>query len=142
MIQLSLFENSMDNQTIRALISLAILIPCDLLYLKLSENSLKRFFDNKFAYLNIWITIAIVFAVSLLSSKEELTYEEKMKNYTLYGFLIGLLIYVPLYNWIISCGSITGFTGMKSLFNTIFGVLLCGVTCLIVFLYQYKEDTT
>lgn len=135
MVQLDLFENSAKNQTLRTLLSLAIIVPCDLIYLKLSEKSLKRFLDNKFAYFNVWITLAVVFGVSLLSSnKANEVNEDAIKNYVYYGLLIGLLIYVPLYNWIVSCGAIAKFTNLLSLANTTFGVILSSITCLIVFL--------
>lgn len=141
MVQLSLFENSIKSQTIRTLLSLAIIVPSDLIYLRLSEKSINRFINNKFAYFNVWITLAIVFGVSILSSKTYDTNEvnnDTIKNYAQYGLLIGLLVYVPLYNWIISCGAITGFSQLTSLANTAFGVVLSALTCLIVFLISEK----
>jgi hypothetical protein len=143
MVQLSLFENSIQNQALRVLLSLAIIIPSDLLYLKCTEFKLERFFNNKFAYLNVWITLAIVFGVSLLSSNAHATNEvneDTIKNYACYGLLIGLLVYVPLYNWIISCGAITGFKQLTSLGNTAFGVVLSSLTCLFVFLISEKTN--
>jgi uncharacterized membrane protein len=141
MVQLSLFENSIKDQTWRTLLSLAIIIPCDLVYLKLSESNLNRFFNNKMAYFNVWITLAIVFGVSLLTSKDysfQEVNDDTIKNYACYGLLIGLLVYVPLYNWIISCGAITNFTQLTSLANIAFGVILSAITCLIVFLVSQK----
>jgi uncharacterized membrane protein len=143
MIQLSLFENSIQNQALRVLLSLAIIIPLDLLYLGCTEFSLKRFTGNKLAYINVWVTLAIVFGVSLLSTnayKANEVNDDTIKNYACYGLLIGLLVYVPLYNWIISCGAITGFTQLTSLGNTAFGIILSSITCLSVFLISEKTD--
>jgi len=143
MVQLSLFENSIKNQTVRTLLSLVIIVPCDLIYLGLSEKNISRFTKNKLAYVNVWITLAVVFGVSLLSSKIYKTDEvnnDTIKNYAQYGLLIGLLVYVPLYNWIISCGGITGFSQLTSLANTAFGVVLSALTCLIVFLVSANHD--
>ncbi len=136
MVLLSLFENNTKNQALRTLLGLSIIIPCDIIWLWISERSFKRLQDHGFAYFNVWITIAIVFAVSILSSnlyKIDEINEDNQKNYVYYGLLIGLLIYVPLYNWIISCGSITKFTHLLSLSNTTFGVILSAFTCWIVF---------
>jgi hypothetical protein len=136
MVQLELFENSIKNQALRTLISLAIIVICDITWLFISERSFKRLRDHAFAYFNVWITLAIVFAVSLLSTnkyKVDEINEDTQKNYVYYGLLIGLLVYVPLYNWIISCGSITKFTHLLSLSNTTFGVLLSALTCWSVF---------
>jgi uncharacterized membrane protein len=143
MVQLGLFENSIKNQALKTLLALVIFVPSDLIYLKLSEKSLKRFWDNKFAYFNVWITIAIVFGVSILSTnsfKVDEVNNDTIKNYVQYGLLIGLLIYVPLYNWIISCGAITNFSNLLSLANTTFGVILSAITCLIVFLISVNTN--
>ena len=75
------------------------------------------------AYINVWITLAIVFGVSLLSTqkyKADEVNDDTIKNYACYGLLIGLLVYVPLYNWIISCGALTDFSHLASLANTDF----------------------
>jgi len=141
MVKLELYENSIKNQALRTITALAIIVPCDVLYLVLSENSLNRLREHFFAYFNVWITLAIVFGVSLLSTEQYKIDEvnnDTIKNYVLYGLLIGLLIYVPLYNWIISCGAITKFTHLLSLANTTFGIVLSAVTCLFVFLISEK----
>jgi len=143
MVNLSLFENTPKNQALRTLLALAIIIPCDILYLKLSENNLDRLWKHGFAYFNVWITLAIVFGVSLLSSnayKVDEVNNDTIKNYAYYGLLIGLLVYVPLYNWIISCGAITKFTHLLSLSNTAFGIILSSITCLILFLISAKTE--
>ena len=143
MVQLSLFENNPKNQALRTLLALVIIIPCDILYLKLSEKSLDRLWKHKLAYFNVWITLAVVFGVSLLSSnkyKIDDVNDDTIKNYAYYGLLIGLLVYVPLYNWIISCGGVTKFTNLLSLANTAFGVILSSITCLILFLISAKTN--
>lgn len=143
MVRLDLYENSIKNQALRTLIGLAIIIPSDIIYLYFSEKSLDRLRNHFFAYFNVWITLAIVFGVSLLSTdsyKINDVNKETIKNYVLYGLLIGLLIYVPLYNWIISCGAITKFTKLLSLANTTFGILLSSFTCLMIFLISEKTD--
>jgi len=136
MVQLSLFENNIKNQALRTLLALTIIVICDITWLWISERNLNRLINHSFAYINVWITLAIVFAVSLLSSNEykvDEVNEDTQKNYVYYGLLIGLLVYVPLYNWIISCGRITEFTHLLSLSNTTFGVLLSALTCWAVF---------
>jgi uncharacterized membrane protein len=141
MVLLSLFDNSIKNQALRTMIALAIIIPCDITYLYFSERSFDRLRFHFFAYFNVWITLAIVFGVSLLSSSEYKTDEvnnDTIKNYVYYGLLIGLLVYVPLYNWIISCGGITKFTHLLSLANTTFGIILSAFTCMLVFLISEK----
>ena len=88
MVLLSLFENTAKNQTLRTLLALAIIIPCDILYLKLSEKSLDRLWKHGFAYFNVWITLAIVFGVSLLSTnsyKVDEVNDDTIKNYAYYG---------------------------------------------------------
>lgn len=141
MVQLSLFENSVKSQTLRTLISLAIIIPMNLFYIKISESNLSRFMNNKLAFFNVWITLSIVFGVSLLSKTDTNTIidstDYQMKNYTYYGILIGLLIYVPLYNWLISSKVYKPISGFIS---NIFGILMSGVTCLIVYLISSKTD--
>lgn len=141
MVQLNLYENSAKNQTIRTLLSLAIFIPSDIIYLFISEGSIDRLKKHFFAYFNVWITISIVFGVSILN---EIDYKTNLKNYALYGLLIGLLIYVPLYNWIISCGNITGFNRMLSLSNICFGVLISSFTCIMIYIIEenYHSYTT
>ena len=136
MVTLSLFENSIKNQTIRTIIALIIVVPSDLIYLFLSERSFERLRNHLFAYFNVWITLAIVFGVSIVSGIEG----DSIKNYALYGLLIGLLIYVPLYNWIISCGSITNFTQLLSVTNVAFGVVLSSFTCIILYLISEKAE--
>lgn len=146
MVRLSLFEISLKNQALRTLLALALIIPCDVLYVYLSEGSITKFktrlLDNKLAYFNVWITLAVVFAVSTLSMNTEETNEDhyEINNYASYGLLIGLLVYVPLYNWIISCGAITNFTHLLSLANTAFGVVLSSIVCLLVFLISEKTN--
>jgi uncharacterized membrane protein len=143
MVQLDLFENSITNQVLRTLLALAIIVPCDMLYLKLSEKSLDRLWKNWFAYFNVWITLALVFGVSLLTTntfKVDEVNNDTIKNYVNYGLLIGLLVYVPLYNWIISCGAVTGFSHLLSLANITFGVILSAFTCLLVFLISVKTN--
>jgi hypothetical protein len=138
MVTLNLFENSINNQTLRALLAFSVILIADVIYLRLSEGSFERLKNHPFAYFNVWITLAIVFAVSTLTTKNETTDDDAVKNYAYYGLLIGLLVYVPLYNWIISCGGITKFTQLLSLANTAFGVLLSSLTCLIVFKVSQK----
>ncbi len=136
MVLLTLFENSIKNQALRTLLGLTIIVVCDIMWLWISERSFKRLQDHTFAYFNVWVTLAIVFAVSLLATdvyKIDEVNENTQKNYVYYGLLIGLLVYVPLYNWIISCGSITKFTHLLSLANTTFGVILSALTCWAVF---------
>ena len=134
MVQLDLFENSAKNQTIRVLISLLIIIIGDLIFLYLSEGKLERLLNNKFAYFNVWITLAIVFGVSILSSTghdDSQDHTFNVKNYTCYGILIGLLVYVPMYNWLISIKSIPQ---MLAIANITFGVILSSITCLLLYL--------
>jgi hypothetical protein len=141
MVQLNLFENSINNQALRSLLAFSNILLADIFYLRLSEGNFERLKKHSFAYFNVWITLAIVFGVSTLTTKQYKTDEindDTIKNYVYYGLLIGLLVYVPLYNWIISCGAITKFTHLLSLANTAFGVLLSSFTCLIVFLVSQK----
>jgi len=147
MVNLSLFENSVKNQALRTLLSLSIIITCDIIWLWISERSFKRLKDHSFAYFNVWITLAVVFGVSQIynnsedskTTQKEIN-DENQKNYVLYGLLIGLLVYVPLYNWIISCGSITKFTHLLSLSNTAFGIILSALTCWVVFRISSLTD--
>lgn len=140
MVVLNLFENSINNQALRSLLAFSIILIADVLYLRLSEGNIERLIKHPFAYFNVWITLAIVFGVSILSGnyKTDEVNDDTIKNYACYGLLIGLLVYVPLYNWIISCGAITKFTHLLSLANTAFGVILSSFTCLIVFLVSQK----
>jgi uncharacterized membrane protein len=141
MVRLDLYEQSAKNQIIRTLLALVIIVPCDILYLKLSEGKMTRLKEHFFAYFNVWITLAIVFGVSVLSTdqfKIDEVNNDTIKNYVLYGLLIGLLVYVPLYNWLISCVAITGFNNLLSLANTGFGIILSAFTCLMVFLISEK----
>jgi uncharacterized membrane protein len=143
MVQLELFENSIKNQALRTLIALSIIIPCDIVYLLVTERNFNRFFGNKLAYFNVWITLAVVFGVSLLSTNSYKINEvnnDTISNYVQYGLLIGLLVFVPLYNWILSCGAITNFTSLQSLGNTAWGVILSAFTCLVVFLISEKTN--
>lgn len=143
MVKLDLFENSIKNQALRTLLGLSIIVICDIIWLLLSERSFERLKNHTFAYFNVWITLAVVFAVSLLSTdmyKINDTDEDNQKNYVYYGLLIGLLVYVPLYNWIISCGHITKFTHLLSLSNTAFGVILSAFTCWAVFRISVITD--
>ncbi len=129
MVQIDLYTICFKNQILRILIALAIIIPCDILFLRLSEGNCNKLRKHFFAYLNVWVTLAIVFSISVLE-------DNKAQNYILYGILIGLLIYVPLYNWLISYKSITG----SSLTNLCFGIILSSFTCLIVFLISEKAN--
>lgn len=138
MVKLLLFENKAKNQTIRTLLALSLIFICDMVYLLLSEKTIWRFLNNKFAYFNVWITIALVFGVSLLENKE--VTHASVNDYAYYGILIGLLVYVPLYNWIISLGAITNFTNLRSLSNTLFGVLSSSFICVVVFLISEKTN--
>jgi hypothetical protein len=145
MVKLDLYEDSAKNQTIRTLLALIIIVPSDILYVYLSERNFDRLRKHFFAYFNVWITLAIVFGVSVLSNTDPTPDPNTnkvnniaIKNYVLYGILIGLLIYVPLYNWMISCGSITGFNNLLSMANTAFGVVLSSFTCLMVFILSEK----
>lgn len=140
MVQLILFENSIKNQVLRTILSLSIIIPCDILYLYLSENNINRFLNHKLAYFNVWITLAVVFGVSLIYSKiyeNDKINENTIKNNVQYGLLIGLLIYVPLYNWMISCGSITN---ILSVANTAYGIILSAFTYLLVFIVSVQTN--
>lgn len=148
MVTLTLFENSLEHQTIRTILSFVLYVFCDLVWLFISERKaggmyLSRFWNNKVAYFNVWITIAIVFGVSVLATKPYSINEvndDTQKNYVMYGLLIGLLIYVPLYNWIISCGAITGFSQLLALSNTGAGVVLSGFICWLVFRISVLRD--
>lgn len=144
MVQLNLFENSIQNQAARVCLAFSIIFISDIIWLSISEGNIQRLYNHPFAYFNVWITLAIVFGVSTLTSSNNNIYKvnevntHTINNYVFYGLLIGLLVYVPLYNWIISCGAITKFTNLLSLSNTAFGVLLSAFTCLIVFLVSEK----
>jgi Na+/proline symporter len=145
MVQLDLFENSYKNQALRTLTALAIIVIADLVYLGISQGSLQRFKDHKMAYFNVWITLAVVFGVSILTSDNydiNVVNTDTIKNYVEYGILIGLLIYVPLYNWLISCGKYTniGVTQLSGLANVTFGIILSSFTCLCVFLISEKTN--
>lgn len=141
MVKLALFENSSKSQAIRTLLAFAIIIPLDLFYLFVSERNIGRFMNNKMAYINVWVTLALVFGVSILSSDSPDSQKQiQVKDYAQYGLLIGLLVYVPLYNWIISCGAITKFTQLTSISNTGFGVVLSSITCISVYLISIKLD--
>jgi hypothetical protein len=140
MVKLSLFENSAKNQTLRTLVALTIIIVSDLIFLRLSEGSFQKLKDHPSAYFNVWITLSLVFGVSLLSSESYKIDEvntDTIKNYVYYGILIGLLVYVPLYNWMLSCGKVTN---LVSLSNITFGILLSSFTCLCVFLISEKTN--
>lgn len=136
MVKLLLFENKAKNQALRTLLALSLVFICDIVYLLLSEKNIRRFLNNKFAYFNVWITVALVFGVSLLENTE--VSHSTVNDYAYYGILIGLLVYVPLYNWIISCGAITNFTNFTSMANTAFGVLASSFVCVVVFLVSEK----
>jgi len=152
MVILNLFENSIKNQAIRTVISLLIIIAIDCLWVFLSNaekfiNTWNNPIMNNFlAYFNVWITIAIVFGVSTLTriKNEEQTEinHESIKDYIYYGLLIGLLVYVPLYNWLLSCrlgnSPNTYITSGEALGNTAFGVVLCAAVCLLTFLISAK----
>ncbi len=143
MVQLELFENTLKNQALRTILGLVLIFILDIIWILISERNFQRLRDHWFAYFNVWITLAIVFAVSLLSSKVYKSNEvndDTQKNYVYYGLLIGLLVYVPLYNWIISCGNITKFTHLLSLSNTAFGVLSSALVCWTVFRISVLTD--
>jgi uncharacterized membrane protein len=148
MVCLQLFENSAKDQTIRTLIALVIIVISDLVYQFLLTHSLSKTWEtirkNILAYINVWITLAIVFGVSVIytDQKEQQTKKieinsESIKNHAFYGILIGLLVYVPLYNWLVGIGQITG---IQSLCNTAFGVLIGSIACLCTFLVGVQTN--
>jgi len=142
MVALSLFENSIKDQTLRTMLALVIIFFGDISYILLTTHSLDKFLNNKMAHINVWFTLALTFGVSLIYKNEvERTNPEinndTIKNYTYYGILIGLLVYIPLYNWMLSCGNITN---VMSICNTAFGILLAATTCLCTFLISVQCD--
>lgn len=140
MVCLRLFENSAKDQTLRTLSSLGIIVIADIIYLYLSTFSFERLTNNKMAYFNVWITLAVVFGVSVLHREigdvPEIN-NETIKDHAYYGILIGLLVYVPLYNWLLSCDNITN---VMSLCNTGFGILLSAIACLCTFLISVQSN--
>lgn len=139
MVVLSLFENSAKDQTLRTLTSLALIIISDLVYQFLYNRNLNYLWTNKLAYFNVWITLAIVFGVSTIKSKQTDNYSdinsESIKNHAYYGILIGLLVYVPMCNWLLSVGKIDN---VQSLCNTAFGIVIASIACLCTFLISAK----
>lgn len=133
MVVLNLFETSPKDQTLRTLTALFIIIFGDILYLGLNSN-IKKFTKNKLAYLSIWLILAIVFGVSVLHHTENDTLEinnETIKDHAYYGILVGILVYIPLMNWMLSAKQVTP---VGAICDTAFGILLCSVASLITFL--------
>ena len=148
MVCLDLFENSAKDQTLRTLIALAIIVVTDIIYSYLTNfNKLVDFgpikipeilSENKIAHVNVWITLAVVFGVSVLhhnlGDKPEIN-NDTIKDHAYYGILIGLLVYTPMYGWLLSCGKITN---IMSLCNSAFGILLSALACLCTFLISVQ----
>ncbi len=140
MVQLDLFENSLKKQTLRTIIALAIIIPSDIIYTFMRNGSMNVVKINIMAYLNVWITLAVVFGVSILTSDKydvKTVNKDTITNYVGYGALIGLLVYVPLYNWLVALNNLTKRTCLS---NTAAGVVLSSFVCLFVFLISEKFD--
>ena len=154
MVQLHLFENSAKDQALRTLIALTIIVISDFIYQLLITRSFSAMWKNIYgetlpdcwlgknilAWVNVWITLALVFGVSVLHRdsgdiKPEIN-NESIKDHAFYGILIGLLVYVPLNNWLVGKGQITN---VESLCNTAFGILIASVACLCTFLISVQS---
>lgn len=143
MVKLILFENSPKNQTLRTLIALSMIIPCDTLYTYLSEKSLERIKTHYLAYFSIWLILSIVFGISIIYSEPSITdtpdesYNNNIRNYAYYGVLVGLLICVPMYSWI---ATYSGNTPIMCLSGAAFGIILSAFVSIMVFLISKKAD--
>ena len=137
MVCIDVFESNVQSQTIRTLMSLTVIIFGDIFYLWITGN-LKRFKDNKLAYLNVWLTISIVLGVSVLrNDKGEYVYEHARRDHVYYGILIALLVYVPLNSWL---SSTKYFTALESLYQTGYGIFLTALAALITFMVAESSE--
>lgn len=129
MISISIFENSFVIQLQRLLIALAILILGNLAYLYLTRN-FNHFVKNKMSYLGIWITMAFVFGVCVVKDSKDVK-----QDYVIFGLLIALLIYVPVFGFLKSVGNVTG--AQFAYFST-FGIIIGTLASLFTYLISVK----
>ncbi len=137
MVCVDIFESNAKSQTLRTLIALTVLILGDLFYLFITQNT-KKFWNNKMAFLNIWVIVGIILGVSVLRNNDgDYVYEHSKRDHAYYGILIGLVVYVPMNSWL-SSGKII--TSKQSLYHTAFGIFVTSFASLITYMIAEASD--
>lgn len=137
MVSIHVFDIDAKSQTLRTLLALTVLAIGDLFYLFLTQNS-KKLWNNKLAYLILWIIIGLFIGVTVLRDESgEYDYNNARSENVYYGILLGLIIYIPLNSWLSSVGYITV---LQALYYISYGIFLTAVTSLITFMVSTSSE--